>query len=164
MALQETLGEALARFEHGRGARGTKDAQAALAERVDDAEGERQLGTDDGEVGLLGFGQADHGVEVFEIDGNAAGHLGHAAVARRANDLRDARAARDRPGQRMLAASRTKDQDFHCSPPFLGTRRSPKSYGRQWGRGKSNGVNWFRRSTGADTRFRTFIPLYDGIL
>ncbi len=121
MALKELLGKALARFEHGGGARGTKDAQAALAEGVDNAEGERQLRADDGEGGLLGLGEADHGVEVFEIDGNAAGDLGHAAVAGRANDFRDARAARNGPGQRMFAASRTKDQDFHGAKPFART-------------------------------------------
>ena len=92
---------------------GPKTRRPRSLEGVDDAQRERQLRAHDGEGGLLGLGQADHGVEVFEIDGDAAGDLGHAAVAGRANHLRDARAARDRPGQRMFAASGTKDQDFH---------------------------------------------------
>ena len=113
VALQKALGEALAGFQHGCGARGAEDAQAALLQRIDNAQRERQLGADDGEGGLLGLGQADHGGEVFEIDRDAARNLRHAAVARRANHLSDARAALDRPGQRMFAASGTKDQDFH---------------------------------------------------
>ena len=113
VAMQELLGEAFAGLEHGGGARGAKDAQAALLERVDNAERERQLRPDDGEAGLLGLGQADHRGEVFEVDWNAARDLRHAAVARRANNLSDARAARNRPGQRVFAAPGTKDQDFH---------------------------------------------------
>ena len=92
---------------------GPKTRRPRSLERVDDAQRKRQLGADDGEAGLLGFGEADHGVEVFEIDGDAAGNLGHAAIAGRANDLSDARAALDSPGQSMFAASGTKDQDFH---------------------------------------------------
>ena len=136
VALQEALGEAFAGFEHGGGARGTKDAQAALLKLVDDAERKRQLGADDGQIGLLGFGEANHGGNVLEVDGNAAGDLGHAAVAGRADDLSDARTAFDRPGQSMFAAAGTKDQDFHF---FLPTRlnQDQKDH-RQWRRGKSN--------------------------
>ena len=97
VALQEALGKALAGLEHGGGAGGPKDAQAALLKGVHDAQRERQLRADDGQAGLLGLGQADHGVEVFQIDGNAAGDLGHAAIAGRANHLSDARAALRRP-------------------------------------------------------------------
>ena len=136
VALQEALGESLAGLEHGGGARGTEDAQAALLKLVDDAERKRQLGADDGEIGLLGFGEANHGGEVLEVDGHAACDLGHAAVAGRADDLSDARAALDRPGQSMFAAAGTKDEDFHF---FLPTKfnQDQKDH-RQWGRGKSN--------------------------
>ena len=53
----------------------------------------------------------------FRSTGTQRAILRHAAVAGRANHLRDALAARDRPGQRVFAASGTKDQDFHCSFP-----------------------------------------------
>ncbi len=52
-------------------------------------------------------------VTSFRSTGNAARDLRHAAVARRANDLSDARAALHGPGQRMFAAAGTKDEDFH---------------------------------------------------
>jgi len=90
VALQEALGESLAGFEHGGGARGTEDAQAALLKLVDDTEREGKLGADDGEVGPLAFGEANHGGQVLEVDGNAACNLGHAAIARSADDLGDA--------------------------------------------------------------------------
>jgi hypothetical protein len=57
----------------------------------------------------------NHGANVVQIDRDAAEFLRHATVARRANNLRHARAARDGPGQSMFATSRTKDQDFHCT-------------------------------------------------
>ena len=116
--MQEALGEAFAAFEHGGGARGAEDAQAALKQRVDDAERERQLRSDDGEGGLFGFGQADHGGKVFEVDWNAARDLRHAAVARCANDLCNTRAASHGPCQRVFPAPRTKDQDFHLYCTF----------------------------------------------
>jgi hypothetical protein len=93
---------------------GPKTRRPRSCERVDNAQGERQLGAHDGEAGLLGLGQADHGVEVLQVDRNAAGDLGDAAVAGRANHLSDPLTALYRPGQRVFAASRTKDQDFHA--------------------------------------------------
>src|ERR1700733_169220 len=83
---------------------GAEDAQAAGLECVDDAEGERQLGTNDGEGGDFGGNEADHVVEIFEVDGEAAGDLRDAAVAGRADNFRDTRAACDGPGKRVFAA------------------------------------------------------------
>jgi hypothetical protein len=119
MALEEALGEALAGFEHGGGAGRTEDAEATVLEGIDNAEGERQLRADDGERGLLGEGDADEGVEVAQVDGDTAGDFGDAAVAGGADDFSDSIAALYRPGQRVLAASRTQDQDFHWRFPAL---------------------------------------------
>ena len=113
VALHELLGEGLAGFETRGGLGGSEDAEAAGLEGVDDAEGEGQLGADDGEAGRLGLDESNHVVDVFEVDGNATGELGDAAVARRANNFSDAWAARDGPGKRVFAAPGTQDEDFH---------------------------------------------------
>ena len=143
MALKELLGKAFAGFEHSGGARGTKDAQAALLEGVDDAKRERQLGADDGEIGLLCFGEANHGGKALQVDGNATGNLGHAAVAGRTNDFGDARAASDGPRQRMLAASRTEDEDFHERVPSSGFVRAGRIMVGNEGGGSQTGQREF---------------------
>jgi len=119
VALEEALGESFAGFKHGGGTRGTEDAKAALLELIDDTERKREFGTNDSEVRTLGFREADHGVEVFEIERNAAGDLSHAAVAWGANDLRNARAARDGPGESVFATAGAEDQYFHRAEPFV---------------------------------------------
>ena len=117
MPLQKALGKALAGLEHRRALRGTKDAEAALLKRIHNAQRERQLRSNNSQPRLLGFHQAHHGVQVFGIHRNAACNLPDAAVARRANHFSHPRAARNRPGQRVLAPPGTKDQDFHrCIP------------------------------------------------
>jgi len=104
VALHELLGEGFAGLQARGGLGGSEDAEAAGLEGVDDAEGKRQLGADDGEGGCFGSDEADHVVEPFEIDGNAAGDLCDAAVAGRADNFSDTRAACDGPGKRVFAA------------------------------------------------------------
>jgi hypothetical protein len=126
--LQKALGEALAALKHGRGAGGAKDAQAALLQGIHNAQRERQFRSHNDQVGLLGLGQADHCAHVLQVHRNAARNLGDAAIARRAHHLRDPFTPSYRPGQRMFAASRTQDQDFHCispSAPALPKLRKP---------------------------------------
>ena len=89
VALHELFGEGFAGLELRRGLRGAEDAVAAFSELVDDADGEREFGTDDGEGGLLDSDDVDHLVEVAGIDGDAAGELGDAAVARGAENFSD---------------------------------------------------------------------------
>jgi hypothetical protein len=113
VTLQKALGKSLAGFKHRRGARGAKDAEAALLQGVDNPERERKLRPDDGEIGTLSFGQAHHGVKVFQVERNAARNLRHAAVAGSADDFCHARAALDSPGKRMFAPAGAKDENFH---------------------------------------------------
>jgi hypothetical protein len=112
MALEEFLGEALAGFESRGGAGGADGAEAAAGEFVDDTEHEREFGTDDGEVGLELVGEGEHGVEAFEIDGEAVGFFGDAGVAGGANNLRGAGRLAKLPDESVLAASGAKDEDF----------------------------------------------------
>ena len=104
MALHELLGESLAGLEAGGGLGGSEDAEATGLESVDDAEGERQLRADDGQGGLLGFDESDCVVDAFDVNGDAAGDLGDAAVAGCADDFCHAFIALDCPGERMFAA------------------------------------------------------------
>ena len=97
VALHELLGKSLAAFQHGRGAGGAKDAQAALLKSVHNAQRKRQLRPDDGQGRLLSLGQPHHGIHVLQVDGNAARDLSDAAVAGRANHLCHARTALQRP-------------------------------------------------------------------
>ena len=87
MALHEVLGEGLARLQPRGGLGGAEDAQAEAEKLVDEAEGERQLGADDGERGPFGLDDAQHGGEVAGVDRDAAGGLCDARVSRRADDL-----------------------------------------------------------------------------
>ncbi len=93
--------------------RGAEDAEAALLEGIDDAERKREFRANNGEGGFFGFGEADHGGQISEVNGYAAGDLRHAAVAGRTDDFGDARAARHCPRQRVLASAGTKDEDLH---------------------------------------------------
>jgi hypothetical protein len=52
-------------------------------------------------------------VEVAGIDGDRASELGDAAVAGRAEDLRDLRRFVERPYEGVLAAATTDDKNLH---------------------------------------------------
>ena len=95
------------------GLRGAEDAVAAFGELVDEADGEREFGADDGEGGLLDGDDVDHLVEVAGVDGDAAGELGDAAVAGGAEDLCDLRRFAERPDEGVLATATTDDQNLH---------------------------------------------------
>ena len=141
VALHKLLGECLARLKLRGGLRGTKDAEALLLKRVNDAKRKWQLRADDSEIRLFRQRHAQHRLDVLHVGWNAAGHLGNAAVAGSADNLRDARAALDGPGKRVLAATGTEDENFHWRIPlrhWLQADADPKGYGRQWDHGKSN--------------------------
>ncbi len=69
----EIFCEGLAGLELSGGLRGAEDTEAAFGEFVDEADGEREFGADDGEGWLLDGDDVDHLVEVAGIDGNATG-------------------------------------------------------------------------------------------
>ena len=101
-------------LELRRGFRGAEDAQSGRAERVDDAGGERRLGSDDRERDRL-LRRERH-----EVGDRGAGNVRElglargAAVARRHEHLRDARRLRDLPRERMLASAAADDEDVHA--------------------------------------------------
>ena len=69
VALHELFGEGLAGLEARGVLGGAEDAEVVRCELVDDAEGEGELGADDGEGGLLEDDDVDHGLEVLTSTG-----------------------------------------------------------------------------------------------
>ena len=73
VTLHELFGKGFAGFELGSGLRGAEDTMAAFGELVDDADGEWELGANDGEGGLLDGDDVDELVQVAGVAGDAAG-------------------------------------------------------------------------------------------
>jgi hypothetical protein len=113
VALHELFGEGFAGFELGCSLGGSEDAVAAFGELVDEAEGERDLGADDGEGGLLDDDDVDELVEVGRVAGDAAGDGRDAAVAGSAEDLCDLRRFEQSPYDGVLAATTADYQNLH---------------------------------------------------
>ena len=81
----ERLCERLARFEaRGRGHRAEQQA-AVVGEAIGNAQTQRELGSDDGEVDLFAFSERARGFRIGQVDRHGAGQLG---------DTRDFRARR----------------------------------------------------------------------
>jgi hypothetical protein len=113
VALHELFGEGFARFELGCGLGGAEDAVAAFGELVDETEGERDLGANDGEGGLLDGDDVDELVEVGSVAGDAAGDCCDAAVAGSADDLCDLGRFEESPYDGVLAATTADYQNLH---------------------------------------------------
>jgi hypothetical protein len=91
-----------------------EDPEPGRAERVDDAGGERRLGTDDRQRDLLLVRERDQVGDVRDRDVGKPGLARGAGVARRDEHLRHARRLRDLPSERVLATAATDDQDVHA--------------------------------------------------
>src|SRR6266567_7378542 len=111
--LQKALGEPLAGLQHGRRPRRTKYPETALAQRVHDTQRQWESRPHNRQFGLLCLHHLDHRIHIRQVRRNASRNLRHPPVARSAHYLRHSLAAFYRPCQRMLAATRSKDQDFH---------------------------------------------------
>jgi hypothetical protein len=134
--LQNCLAKALAALEHGRGARGPKDAQAALLQGIHNAQRERQLRPDDGQGRLLGLGQAHHGGHILQVDRNAARNLRHAAVAGRANNFRNSRLRLTAQASACSRPPEPRIRTFMSAPSKRAKSEGPKGNGRQCGAGE----------------------------
>ena len=120
--LHELLGEALARFQPGGVARGAEDRPAAPLEFVDHSQSERQLGTNDSEIGAEAGGELHQRVDALEIGGDAFGIGRDAAVARSAIQLLDPRRLPQLPDNRVFATTATEDEDLHGRKKRVGGR------------------------------------------
>ncbi len=113
MALHEGLGKALAGFQLSSGLCGSEDGPASATEFIDDAEHERQLGSDDGEVRMDLIGKGDDGVHALNFHGNADGVVGDASVAGCAVHLIYTRGLLELPDQSMFASAAAENQNLH---------------------------------------------------
>jgi hypothetical protein len=125
VAGEEVLGEGLAALQPRGGGGGAEHAQAGGAEQVDDAGHQRRLGADDGQVDVLVAGQFAQAFQVVGLDRHVAalGLERGAGVARRDQHFVHARRLGELPGQRVLAAAGTDDEEFHRLR-FYGTGRA----------------------------------------
>ena len=111
----EILGEALGAFEPRRPFARAEGLDAGFFQIVDDADAERHFRTDHNEVNLGCLAETDHRRMVRDIDRDAFGFLGDAGIAGRAIEFVGQRARRHFPGQRVLAAAGTEDQDVQTA-------------------------------------------------
>src|SRR3989454_586611 len=116
LALEELLHhDAAARVaEQARGGgRRAEGAEAGGGEAVDQAQGQRQLGADDGEIDVALPGEAQEPLHVVGGDRHALRLLGDAGVAGRAVERADAGALPELPHERVLAPAAADDEDTH---------------------------------------------------
>ena len=114
MARHERFRERLARFEpRGRGGR-SEEQPAVVGEAIGDAEAQRQLGADDGEVDLLAFGErSERRRGRSESIGTVRARRGDPGISGRADDVADVAVARQPGDQRVLARAAADDQNSH---------------------------------------------------
>ena len=109
----DLLGEGLRGLEPRRRAAGAEGEDAAGAQHVGDAFGQRRLGADHDEVdGVLGA-EGEDLLAVEDVERHAGRLLGDAGVAGRAPEPVAFRVLREGPGQRVLAAAAAEDEDVH---------------------------------------------------
>ncbi len=111
--VHDLLREALRALDRGGGGAGAEDGDAAAAQLVGEAGHERRLRPDDDEVDLELARERDERRGVLGPDGMALRERRDARVARGRVQLGERRAAGDRPGERVLPAPRSDDEDLH---------------------------------------------------
>ncbi len=113
VGLAQVLGEALGAFQLSRDLARTERLDPCRNEIVDDAGAQRRLGADHHEIDPLLLAEGDHRGVVGDVERHQLALLGDAGIAGRAVQLRDQRARRDLPGERVLAAARAEEEDVH---------------------------------------------------
>ena len=111
---RDLVAERLARLDPRRRGGRPEHREARLEQRVGDAGGERRLGSDDDQLGRFATGDRHDRGGVERVDPRHAAHAWLEAdrvAAGRDDDLVDTRLGRQLPGQRVLAAAPTDDED-----------------------------------------------------
>ena len=159
VALEEELGEAFAGFKHGSGARGPKDAEATLPQRVDDAERQGSSGPTMVRSGCSTSTRRTIASTSLRLTGRqratcAMPPLPGAQTICEARGLRAIAQARacSRPPEPRIKTFMTANLSSGASTAEGSAARSPKGYGRQLGWGKSNGVGDEMKPTRSERR------------
>ncbi len=105
---------------------GPERRDAAGAQDVGDALGQRRLGADHDEVDVVLAGEGQHLVAVEDVERHAGRLLGDAGVAGRAPEPVALGVLREGPGQRMLAAAAAEDEDVHGRVPLALASLAPR--------------------------------------
>jgi len=113
VGLAKVLGEALRALKlRGRLGR-AEGLDAGGFEIIDNAGDQRHFRADDDEVDFRFLAEGDHGLVVGDVECDAFGFLRDAGIAGGAVELRHQRTGGDLPGQRVLAAAGTENEDVH---------------------------------------------------
>ena len=135
--LHHGLREPLGRFELGGLAAWTEGQDAAGVERVHQSRCQRRLRADDDQIDPEGQRCMDKPRDVGVEDRQVFAERRRARVAGRADQLVADRAARDRPGQGVLASAAAHDHYAHAlSPP---PARAPARCVARFGSGRRAG-------------------------
>ena len=97
----------------------SEEQPARRGEPVGDAEAQRQLGSDDGEVDLFALGEGENCVRVRDVAGNRSGDPRDAGIPGRADELADVPISGEPGDERMFAAP----------PPMTRTLIARRTYG-----------------------------------
>ncbi len=125
--LHELLGEALARFQPGGGARGPEDRPAPLLKFIHHAQRQGQLGSDHGDVGCEFAGELHQRIEALQVGSDTLRIGRNAAVTRSAVELLDPRRLPQLPHDRMFATTATEDKYLHWRDSLKAPKSSPHS-------------------------------------
>ena len=109
----EVLGEALGAFELGCGLRGAEHRHACGPQRIRQPVDQRRLGPNHHEIDGLVSAKGDHRAVIGRIERHAFRFFRDAGISGGGVEPSAARGLRQRPCQRMFAASRTQKQDIH---------------------------------------------------
>ena len=112
------LGERLRALQPRGLAGGSEDGDAAPAHGVRHPGDQRRLGADDDQVDAQLLGQVGHGRSRHRVDVVERGEGGDARVARRGVHLGDGGVARQRPHERVLAATGADHECLHRRPSY----------------------------------------------
>ena len=133
MASHERLGKGLARFEPRGRLAWTENEPAGARESIDDAEAERQLRPDDGDVDGFACGEIDELLRIAQIRGMDGPERGHSGVAGGADDRPGMALAGQAGGKRVLAGTAAEDQNSHDMKRLQSVERNlagPRGPGR----------------------------------
>ncbi len=107
VAVADALGEGLRALELGGQAARPEGADARRLEIVDEARHERPLRPDHHEIDAVLPAERDDRRVVVDVEVDAAGDLRDAGIARRGIEVLQQRAGAQRPGERVLASTRS---------------------------------------------------------